>query len=203
MSSIPSTQITPSSSATLTHYVHPTSSAESNWLTQTTNVSQTAILTTVFAGWILFAIALAIFIVRRRARMRRPQGTLSDLESHFATAHSHPAVEYRPSTRIPPQDVLSDSELQLLPTMKYSEHREKSLKLADSVDEEEEPSACVVCLDVFVADTTVRKLACGHVFHPNCIDKWLLRRSCRCPLCNSDTRGLLGLPQRPSVAKLN
>ncbi|KAJ2826381.1 hypothetical protein FBU31_003461 [Coemansia sp. 'formosensis'] len=194
-----STQSTPSASATLEHSVHHTSSAESNWLAQTTNVSQTAILTTVFAGWILFAIALAIFIARRRARMRRPHGTLSDLESHFAAAHSHPAVEYRPSTRIPPQDVLSDAELQLLPTVMYSEYREKFSKQTAS----DEPSVCVVCLDIYTDDTAVRKLACDHVFHPNCIDKWLLKRSCRCPLCNSDTRGLLGLPQRPSAAKLS
>ncbi|KAJ2897657.1 hypothetical protein IWW38_001643 [Coemansia aciculifera] len=178
-----------------------TTSAESSWLAQTTSVSQTAILTVVFAGWVLFAVCLAIFIARRRARMRRSHGTLSDLEGHFGFAHSHTTVEYRPSTRIPPQDVLSDAELQLLPTMEYAVYQEKVLKVTDSADEE--ATACVVCLDVYTANSTVRKLACGHAFHPNCIDKWLLKRSCRCPLCNSDTRGLLGLPQRPSVAKLN
>ncbi|KAJ2576502.1 hypothetical protein GGH95_003639 [Coemansia sp. RSA 1836] len=201
MSSPSSTHSTQPSSASSENAAQSTYSAERNWLTQTTSVSQTAILTVVFAGWVLFAIALAIFIARRRARMHRSHGTLSDLESHFAMAHSRPAVEYRPSTRIPPQDVLSDAELHLLPTMDYAEYRGKVLKLTDSADEE--ATACVVCLDVYVADTTVRKLACGHAFHPNCIDKWLLKRSCRCPLCNSDTRGLLGLPQRPSAAKLS
>ncbi|KAJ1941131.1 hypothetical protein GGF37_003688, partial [Kickxella alabastrina] len=55
----------------------------------------------------------------------------------------------------------------------------------------------------FSADNEVRKLACKHIFHAGCIDKWLLRRSCRCPLCNADTRGLLGLPQLPSSVKLD
>ncbi|KAI8321398.1 hypothetical protein GQ54DRAFT_248602, partial [Martensiomyces pterosporus] len=61
---------------------------------------------------------------------------------------------------------------------------------------------CAVCFEALLPETQVRRLACSHVFHPDCIDKWLLRRSSRCPLCNADTRGLLGLPQRPSKAKL-
>ncbi|KAJ1953486.1 hypothetical protein EC988_002965 [Linderina pennispora] len=60
---------------------------------------------------------------------------------------------------------------------------------------------CAVCIDGFDAESAVRALVCGHVFHCECIDRWLLSKSSRCPLCNSDTRTSLGLPQRPPKAK--
>ncbi len=43
---------------------------------------------------------------------------------------------------------------------------------------------CPICLDDFVVDETqVRELPCHHVFHPECIDTFLLRNSSLCPLC--------------------
>lgn len=48
-----------------------------------------------------------------------------------------------------------------------------------------EEAGCVVCLSEFEEKETVKAIpACGHVFHPVCIDVWL---SCHgsCPLCRS------------------
>ena len=42
--------------------------------------------------------------------------------------------------------------------------------------------ACSVCTDDFVKGQDIRVLPCGHKFHPECIDPWLLNVSGTCPL---------------------
>lgn len=45
-------------------------------------------------------------------------------------------------------------------------------------------STCAICLDDFVpSQSQVRELPCKHVFHPECIDLFLLDNSSVCPLC--------------------
>jgi Ring finger domain len=52
-----------------------------------------------------------------------------------------------------------------------------------------DPFDCAVCLCEFLKEDKLRLLpGCGHAFHLNCIDTWLLSNS-TCPLC----RGSLGL----------
>jgi hypothetical protein len=44
-------------------------------------------------------------------------------------------------------------------------------------------TSCSVCLEEFVAEKTqVRTLPCGHFFHENCLNDWILV-SKTCPLC--------------------
>ena len=42
--------------------------------------------------------------------------------------------------------------------------------------------ACSVCTDDFIKGQDIRVLPCGHKFHPECIDPWLLNVSGTCPL---------------------
>lgn len=43
---------------------------------------------------------------------------------------------------------------------------------------------CPICLDDFESnETQVRELPCRHIFHPDCIDTFLLRNSSLCPMC--------------------
>lgn len=43
---------------------------------------------------------------------------------------------------------------------------------------------CPICLDDFEPNITkVRELPCRHIFHPDCIDTFLLRNSSLCPMC--------------------
>jgi len=43
---------------------------------------------------------------------------------------------------------------------------------------------CPICLDEFEhGDTQVRELPCRHIFHPDCIDAFLLNNSSLCPMC--------------------
>ncbi|CAP93587.1 hypothetical protein NUH16_004376 [Penicillium rubens] len=45
-------------------------------------------------------------------------------------------------------------------------------------------TTCAICLDDFVVgSSTVRELPCGHIFDPECIDPFLTRNCCLCPLC--------------------
>ncbi|KAL2001685.1 hypothetical protein VTN02DRAFT_1406 [Thermoascus thermophilus] len=45
-------------------------------------------------------------------------------------------------------------------------------------------TTCAICLDDFVpGSSTVRELPCAHIFHPECIDNFLLQNSSLCPVC--------------------
>ncbi|XP_043714838.1 E3 ubiquitin-protein ligase ATL6-like [Telopea speciosissima] len=45
---------------------------------------------------------------------------------------------------------------------------------------------CAVCLNEFVDEDTIRLLPkCDHVFHPDCIDTWLSKRT-TCPVCRAN-----------------
>jgi hypothetical protein len=45
-------------------------------------------------------------------------------------------------------------------------------------------ATCPICLDDFEPnETRVRELPCRHIFHPDCIDQFLLRNSSLCPMC--------------------
>ncbi|KAL8783682.1 MAG: hypothetical protein Q9213_004476 [Squamulea squamosa] len=45
---------------------------------------------------------------------------------------------------------------------------------------------CPICLDDFTPqETTVRSLPCHHIYHPECIDPFLLQNSSLCPVCKS------------------
>jgi hypothetical protein len=42
---------------------------------------------------------------------------------------------------------------------------------------------CRVCLSKFRVGETTRRLPCRHVFHRDCVDRWLLSCKRTCPLC--------------------
>jgi len=50
----------------------------------------------------------------------------------------------------------------------------------------QEDITCAVCLADFRAADRIRRLAkCGHVFHMECLDKWIDYQRYSCPLCRS------------------
>ncbi|CAN4116949.1 unnamed protein product [Withania somnifera] len=67
-----------------------------------------------------------------------------------------------------------------------------------SEEEEESPGKeCPVCLTAFVEGEEVRQLIkCKHMFHINCIDKWLCSKS-SCPVCRASVNAKC--PKRPVV----
>lgn len=52
----------------------------------------------------------------------------------------------------------------------------------NKVDSEE---ICSICLSDYVNDDTIGTLSCGHEYHANCIQQWLLRGKKNCPICRS------------------
>ncbi|ODV81860.1 uncharacterized protein CANTADRAFT_124280 [Suhomyces tanzawaensis NRRL Y-17324] len=45
---------------------------------------------------------------------------------------------------------------------------------------------CAICLEVLEGEDIVRGLICGHVFHAECLDPWLVKRRACCPMCKRD-----------------
>lgn len=45
---------------------------------------------------------------------------------------------------------------------------------------------CAICIDAFEDEDIVRGLICGHVFHQDCLDPWLIKRKACCPMCKRD-----------------
>jgi hypothetical protein len=52
------------------------------------------------------------------------------------------------------------------------------------LDENLVKELCVICQEYFALHDKVKVLPCKHVFHVDCIDRWLAK-SCVCPLCSS------------------
>ena len=57
---------------------------------------------------------------------------------------------------------------------------------SSDVHDDHHMEACSICLDEYEATDKCRELPCGHVFHSECICKWLTERSSTCPLCKTD-----------------
>lgn len=50
---------------------------------------------------------------------------------------------------------------------------------------EQERDRCTVCLIDFETDDKLRSLHCSHLFHIECIDRWLIYNK-KCPVCRVD-----------------
>jgi hypothetical protein len=48
--------------------------------------------------------------------------------------------------------------------------------------------SCVICLEDFENGDEVKVLPCGHEFHRDCIQPWLLKKSSLCPICKQSFR---------------
>ena len=44
---------------------------------------------------------------------------------------------------------------------------------------------CIICMDDFEENEKVKQLGCGHIFHGECIDKWLEKQK-NCPFCKAE-----------------
>ena len=44
---------------------------------------------------------------------------------------------------------------------------------------------CIICMEKFEESEQVKQLKCGHIFHGDCIDKWLEKEK-KCPFCKSE-----------------
>lgn len=47
---------------------------------------------------------------------------------------------------------------------------------------------CNICLDEFNVEDNIILLDCKHYFHVNCIEKWLMEQSTKCPVCRKSVK---------------
>ncbi|KAJ9419347.1 hypothetical protein QL093DRAFT_1446837 [Fusarium oxysporum] len=100
---------------------------------------------------------------------------------------------------------LTPEALELMPITKYrtslqGNHERASQKGTNSlITSSDRCQECSICAEDFLEDVGIRSLPCGHRFHPECIDPWLLERSVTCPMCRVSTiTGLLMAPKMPA-----
>ena len=80
---------------------------------------------------------------------------------------------------------LASEDLRRLPVAKY-----RDLQALHGSGE----ATCSICLEEFGSDAQLKVLPCGHWYHTQCIDKWLVGHV-DCPLCKRDVRqSLEGAP---------
>ena len=68
--------------------------------------------------------------------------------------------------------VLNENDLNDIPLKKYSEIST-------------EINTCSICQDELSKDNIIRQLGCSHIYHKECIDKYLLEYSNKCPICRT------------------
>ena len=49
----------------------------------------------------------------------------------------------------------------------------------------EDNNECIICMEKFGENELVKQLPCGHIFHGECIDNWLIQQK-NCPFCKAD-----------------
>ncbi|EXL40054.1 hypothetical protein FOCG_17337 [Fusarium oxysporum f. sp. radicis-lycopersici 26381] len=89
----------------------------------------------------------------------------------------------RPRPVLQPESTmcLTPDALNLMPTVRYREKEDTHTpKQVTSL------SCCSICTEDFQGGVEVRSLPCRHIFHPSCVDPWLLERSLFCPLCRAN-----------------
>ncbi|GAB4855099.1 hypothetical protein Ancab_023682 [Ancistrocladus abbreviatus] len=51
---------------------------------------------------------------------------------------------------------------------------------------QEDPTECAVCLSMLEQEDTARLLPnCNHIFHAECIQKWIISSQSTCPICRA------------------
>lgn len=52
-----------------------------------------------------------------------------------------------------------------------------------------ENTECTICMESLLKDQIVKELNCRHVFHSDCIGRWLVNYNDKCPICRCDAIG--------------
>jgi hypothetical protein len=72
----------------------------------------------------------------------------------------------------------------LCPTKSYVEWVEHDHIEQDLSDRAPNHFTCSICLEDVQPTDLVHGLSCGHAYHANCLETWLLTGHFLCPLCN-------------------
>ncbi|ODN85017.1 hypothetical protein L202_00848 [Cryptococcus amylolentus CBS 6039] len=96
---------------------------------------------------------------------------------HTLNDPSHPPIPLPPHSSSPPESP-SDH-----PGPSQHHHHKKTHKPKRQYFSKDE---CAICMDAFEKGDVVRILPCGHVFHKEECDEWLMKWRKLCPTCRAD-----------------
>ncbi|ONK71449.1 uncharacterized protein A4U43_C04F8680 [Asparagus officinalis] len=115
-------------------------------------------ITLFFTAMAYILIDLAHHCLFRLHRHRQPQETI--------------VVRLHPNSTLSQRNPMTQSQLDAIPVVIYSR----------SLNDTEE--TCSVCLGEYIEGEEMSVLPkCKHIFHKECIDRWLTTRSSLCPIC--------------------
>ena len=53
------------------------------------------------------------------------------------------------------------------------------------INKDFENNECIICLEPMIINDKVKILECGHMYHYDCINKWIeKKKEINCPLCS-------------------
>jgi hypothetical protein len=53
------------------------------------------------------------------------------------------------------------------------------------LDKEFENNECIICLECMYVNEKIKILDCGHMYHYDCINNWILKKGgINCPICS-------------------
>lgn len=72
-----------------------------------------------------------------------------------------------------------------------------SAKFSECNNIKPEDATCVICLDEYEPDSELRILRCGHHYHKECVDNWLIEKG-SCCLCHQGLASGVNMYRSPS-----
>ena len=71
--------------------------------------------------------------------------------------------------------------------MKVFKYSELYKNYSENINKEE---TCIICLGEFKSEDIIKKYFCGHIFHENCLNAWIVK-SVVCPMCKYNIKNEL------------
>ncbi|KAL6140310.1 hypothetical protein ACLB2K_058610 [Fragaria x ananassa] len=129
---------------------------------------------------ILVNTALSVSIIKGLVRSILRIVGIRLSSSSSASPSSPPSEEYI-------EDPSETFELHLSSSGSYIEEIRSRIPAVrfDSVCNLKTEHDCSVCLSEFQPESEINHLSCGHVFHQDCLEKWLNYWNITCPLCRT------------------
>ncbi|KAL3310530.1 hypothetical protein Ciccas_010907 [Cichlidogyrus casuarinus] len=126
--------------------------------------------------------------LRRSARLLDDRDDMDDFDYYQEPIPSGPIYHIHPGVKKYASELTEEEQLLIISRMDIIQGI-PSLIFDHGLHIEE----CIICLEPYEDQDIVKSLACGHTYHGECIDKWLMLSS-QCPKCLKDVKDLPDIP---------